>query len=153
MVMRKLLLCIALCISPTLCGADEHAACTDIAYDWFSLPADELRSIAHACKSGRFSELNYLRAYHHDLVTGGIAASSPTSVALVRNHANFSAYTFHMLLTEQMARHYYPTMAGQLAFLIEEYEVENEIAELWLRGYDNLASRLSELRTRKTEIK
>lgn len=148
--MRKLLLCIALCVSPALYGADEHAACTDIAYDWFSLPADELRSIAHACESGRFSELNYLRAYHHDLVTEGVATSSPISFARAESRANFHAYTFHMLLTEQMARHYYPTTAGQLAFLIEEYEVENEIAELWLRGYNNLASRLSELRTRKT---
>lgn len=148
--MRKLLLCIAVCVSPALSGADEHAACTDISYDWFSLPADRLRRIAHSCRSAHFSELNYLRAYHHDLVTEGIATASPISHTRPEGGADFSAYTFHMLLTEQMARHYYPTTAGQLAFLIEEYEVENEIAELWLRGHNNLASRLSELRTRKT---
>jgi hypothetical protein len=148
--MRKLLLWIALCVSPILYGADEHAACTDITYDWFSLPADELRHIAHSCRSGHFSELNYLRAYHHDLVNEGVVTSSAISFARPESRANFRAYTFHMLLTEQMARHYYPTTAGQLAFLIEEYEVENEIAELWLRGYNNLANRLSELRTRET---
>jgi hypothetical protein len=148
--MRKLLLCIALCGSPALSGAGEHAACTDISYDWFSLPADKLRRIAQSCWSRHFSELNYLRAYHHDLVTGGIAPLSPIGNTRPEGGAHFSAYTFHMLLTEQMARHYYPTTAGQLAFLIGEYEVENEIAELWLRGYHNLASRLSELRSRKT---
>ena len=148
--MRKLLLWIALCISFNLYGADEHVACTEIEYDWFRLSADELRSIADSCRSGHYSELNYLRAYHLALVNEDVAASPSNSLARPDSHANFSSYTFFMLLTEQMARHYYPTTASQLAFLIEEYEVENEITELWLRGYNNLASHLNELRTRET---
>jgi hypothetical protein len=145
-----LLLCIALCFSPALFGADEHAACTDTAHDWFRLSAVELRAIAGTCKSGRFSELNYHRAYYRDLVSEGEATSSLIDYARSEGRANFSAYTFHMLLTEQMARHYYPATASRLAYLIREYEVNNEIAELWLRGYNNLANRLSELHSRRT---
>ena len=147
--MRKLLLCIALCFSPTLFGAEEHAACTDTTHNWFPLSAFELRKIAHSCKSGDFAELNYHRAYYQDLVSEAAATASLINYARSEGRANFSAFTFHMLLTEQMAHHYYPTTAGQLAFLISEYEVKNEIAELWLRGYNNLANRLSDLHTRR----
>ncbi|MGB5261590.1 MAG: hypothetical protein WBO34_13865 [Gammaproteobacteria bacterium] len=145
-----MLLCIALCVAPTLCGAAEHAACTDTGHDWFHLSAVDLREIAGTCKSGRFAELNYHRAYYRDLLSEGAATSSLIDYARSEGRANFSAYTFHMLLTEQMARHYYPTTASRLAFLIGEYEVNNEIAELWLRGYNNLANRLSELHSRRT---
>ena len=148
--MRKLLLCISLCISPTLFGADEHPACTDTNHDWFSHTTDRLREIAHSCPSALFGELNYHRAYYRDLVSEGAATSSLIDYARSEGRANFSAYSFHMLLTEQMARHYFPTTDGLLNFLIGEYESKNEIAELWLRGYNNLANRLSELQTRRS---
>ena len=149
--MRKLLLCISLCITPTLCGAEQHPACTDPSHDWSSHTAEQLRGIAGSCSSARFSELNFHRAYYRDLVSEGAATASLINYTRSEGRANFSAYTIHMLLTEQMARHYFPTTAGQLHFLIGEYEKKNEIAELWLRGYNNLANRLSELQTRRSD--
>ena len=146
--MRKLLLCITLCFSPILHGAQEHAACTTTGYDWFTHTAGELRKIAAACKSQRFAELNFHRAYYRDLVAEGDATASLIDYARSDSRANFSAYVFHMVLMEQLARHYHPTTAGQLSFLNREYEINNEIAELWLRGYNNLAMRLSEMHSR-----
>ena len=149
--MRKLLLWISLCCSPTLCGADEHPACTDTTHDWLSHNPERLREIARTCTAPRFAELNFHRAYYRDLVSESAATSTLIDYGRSEGRANFSAYTFHMLLTEQMARHYFPTTAGQLRFLINEYEKKNEIAELWLRGYNNLANRLSELQTRRSD--
>jgi hypothetical protein len=54
-----------------------------------------------------------------------------------------------MVVMEYLARHYFPTAAGQLSFLNREYEINNEIAELWLRGYNNLATHLSDLHTKR----
>ncbi|MBT8122599.1 MAG: hypothetical protein KJO10_08710 [Gammaproteobacteria bacterium] len=50
-----------------------------------------------------------------------------------------------------MAHHLHPTRIGQLLFLNGEYEVNNEIAELRLRGYSNLADRLGALQTRQPQ--
>lgn len=147
--MRKLLLCITLCFSPTVYGAPEHAACTTTGYDWFTHTAGELRKIASSCRSVRFSELNFHRAYFRDLVAEGDATASLIDYARSESRANFSAYVFHMILTEQLAAHYYPTTAGQLMFLNRAYEINNEIAELWLRGYNNLATRLTELHSER----
>ena len=147
--MRKLLLSLVFCISsPGLHGAEETPACTRTDYDWFRHSAHELRQFATACKSARFSELNYHRAYFRDLVTESDATASLIDFARSGNRADFSAYTFHMILTEQLARHYFPTTAGRLSHLIDAYEVNNEIAELRLRGYNNLANRLSNLQTK-----
>ncbi len=147
--MRKLLLCISLCCSPNLFGSDEHPVCTNASHDWHHYAAERLRKLAASCHSPRFSELNFHRAYYRDLVNEGAATASLIDYSRSEGRANFSAYTLYMLLTEQMARHYYPTTTGQLNFLIGEYEKRNEIAELWLRGYNNLANRLSELQTRR----
>ena len=147
--MRKLLLCLSLCFSPALFGSDEHPVCTDTSYDWSSYTAKRLRELAASCQSARFAELNFHRAYYRDLVSESTAAASLIDYHRSEGRANLRAYAFHMLLTEQMARHYFPTTAGQLSFLIGEYEMKNEIAELWLRGYNNLANRLSELQTRR----
>ena len=147
--MRKLLLCVALYFSPAVHGAQEHAACTNTGYDWFTHTAGELRGIASACSSERFSELNFQRAYFRDLVAEGDATSSLIDYARSESRASFSAFVFHMILKEQLARHYYPTTAGQLMFLNREYEINNEIAELWLRGYNNLATRLTELHSNR----
>jgi len=149
--MRKLLLCLSLCFSPNLFGAEEHPVCNDASHDWLRHTAERLRELAASCQSSRFSELNFHRAYYRDLVSESDAAAALIDYNRSEGRSNLRAYAFHMLLTEQMARHYFPTMAGQLSYLISEYEKKNEIAELWLRGYNNLANRLSELQTRRGE--
>ena len=147
---RKILLCLAFCLNCTrLQGAEPHPACNDTTYDWLMHSAAELRRLAAGCRSPRFSELNFHRAYFRDLVTEGNATASLIDYAPSESRANFGAYVVHMLLMEQLARHYYPTTAGQLLFLNSEYEINNEIAELWLRGYNNLALRLSEMHSRQ----
>ena len=149
---QTLLPCIALLVaSLNAHGADEHAACNTVTYDWYDHSADEMRHIASTCESGHFSELNFHRACFIDLVNEGAATAGLIDYVRTENRANFSAYKFHMMLAEHVARHLYPTRIGQLLFLNGEYEVNNEIAELRLRGYSNLADRLSALQTRRTQ--
>ena len=148
---QTLLPCIALLVaSLNAHAADEQTACNTVTYDWFGHSADEMRHIASTCESGHFSELNVHRARYIDLVNEGAATAGLIDYVRTENRANFSVYKFHMLLAEHVARHLYPTRIGQLLFLNGEYEVNNEIAELRLRGYSDLADRLSALQPRRT---
>jgi len=151
-VRRTRLACITLLFaSLNAQGADDHAACNTVTYNWFDHSSDELRHIASTCESGYFSELNFHRAYYIDLVNEATATAGLIDYVRTENRANLSAYKFHMMLAEQLARHLYPTRVGQLLFLNGEYEVNNEIAELRLRGYNNLADRLSALQSRREQ--
>jgi hypothetical protein len=122
-----------------------------VTYNWFDHDADEMRHIASTCESDHFSELNFHRAYYIDLVNEATATAGLIDYVHTETRANLGAYKFHMMLAEQLARHLYPTRIGQLLFLNGEYEVNNEIAELRLRGYTNLADRLSALQTWRTQ--
>ncbi|MGB5473859.1 MAG: hypothetical protein WBQ78_10330 [Gammaproteobacteria bacterium] len=142
------ILALWLAAAGTCCG-DEHATCTDTDYDWHALATDALRTIAGNCRSGAFAELNYHRAYLQDLLGENAAVSGLISYPAARE-PNMESHAVHMLLLEQLAPLYYPSARERAAFLNAEYEIRNEIAELWLRGYGTLATRLSEQRTHNT---
>ena len=149
---QRRLACIALFLaSLNVQGADIHTACNTVTYNWFNHSAEEMRQIASSCETGYFSELNFHRAYYIDLVNEATATAGLIDYVRTENRANLGAYKFHMMLAEQLARHLYPTRIGQLLFLNGEYEVNNEIAELRLRGYSNLADRLSALQSRREQ--
>ena len=133
--------------------AGEHAACADPAYEWHALTADELRAIAGDCRSGAFAELNYHRAYFRDLLGENAAVSGLISYPAFGKEPNMEAHAVHMLLLEQLAPLYFPSITERVAFLNTEYEIRNEIAELWLHGYGTLATRLSEQHTRNTHAR
>ncbi|HUT41542.1 MAG TPA: hypothetical protein VM011_09390 [Gammaproteobacteria bacterium] len=50
------------------------------------------------------------------------------------------SHGLHMLLLDQLAPPYYPSVWERVAFLNAEYGIRNEIAELLLRGYGKLAT-------------
>lgn len=134
-------------------AAGEHAACTDPAHDWQSLSATELRTIAAHCSAAPFMALNYHRAYLRDLLGEDAAVAGLITWTTFERQPVMAAHAVHMLLLEQLASLYYPGVAERVAFLNAEYEIGNEIAELWLHGYGTLATRLSEQRTDSTPIR
>jgi len=126
------------------CASDEHAACIDTGYDWYTLSATELRAIAGQCTSRPFAALNYQRAYYHDLLDENAAMSGLIPYSTAESQPGLESFGMHMLLLEQLAPLYFPSVNDRVAFLNAEYEIRSEIAELWLRGYGTLAARLSE---------
>lgn len=146
---RELLLALWL-MSAGLCSAADHPACREPAYDWLALTPGELRSIAATCSTPSFGELNYHRAYLRDLLGEDAAVAGLISWTAIERQPAMESHGVHMLLLEQLAPLYLETMQERVAFLNAEYEVRNEIAELWLRGYGTLAARLSERHTSNT---
>lgn len=147
---RSLLLCLVISLaenSPLL--ATEHAACNKVGYDWSHLTAGELRSIAANCQSNGYSNLNYHRANYLDLIVENKRISSLVYPTRSGTEANISARLFHMVLVEQLTPYYMYSEMQQLAFLNEEYHINNEIAGKWLRGYADMTKRLDRLQTQR----
>ncbi|MEZ5543123.1 MAG: hypothetical protein R3F42_13955 [Pseudomonadota bacterium] len=132
------------------CAAAEHPACTDPAFDWYALSPGELRAIAGSCSSTAFTELNYQRAYLTDLLGEDAAAAGLISWSTFERQPDMASHGIHMLLLEQLAPLYIAAVPERLALLNQEYEIRNEIAELWLRGYGTLATRLRELHSQNS---
>jgi len=140
---------LALCLVATgACADDQQAACTDTAFDWSGLSSTELRAIARQCDSRPFAELNYHRAYYRDLLSENAAVSGLISYSVADSQPSMESFGVHMLLVEQLAPLYLDSMPERVAFINTEYELMNEIAELWLHGYGTLANRLSEKHSR-----
>jgi hypothetical protein len=138
-------LLLALCLVATgACADDEEAACTETTYDWSAQSAAALRTIAGRCNTRPFTELNYHRAYYLDLLGEDAAAAGLISYSVADSQPSMESFGVHMLLVEQLAPLYFPSGRERVAFLNSEYELMNEIAELWLHGYGTLATRLSE---------
>lgn len=123
------------------------AACTDPAHDWLALSAAELRAVAGRCTAPPFKALNYHRAYFRDLLGEDAAMAGLITLTRIERQPVMASHAVHMLLLEQLAALYYPGVAERVDFLNAEYEIRNEIAELWLHGYGTLATRLSEQQT------
>lgn len=130
------------------CGnaaAVEHGACIDTGYHWQQHDPDELRRIAGQCSKPLFSDLNYHRAYYLDLAKESEKLAGLVSWSYSESSANSRAHILYMQMVEQLAPHYYSSDEALAAWLVSEYEFRNEVAELWLHGYGNIAERLSEL--------
>jgi hypothetical protein len=125
--------------------ADERSACSDPGYDWYRHSPLELRRIASQCNTRLYSELNYHRAYYLDLLRESEAVSGVISWSDNGSAASATAHKLYMQLVEQLAPLYYTSDEELAAWLVSEYEIRNEIAELWLRGYGVLAERLGRL--------
>lgn len=150
--LKRLVFCAVTCLAATRpLAAAEPRACIDPGYDWFSHTSAELRLLADQCTTDAFTELNYHRAYFRDLTSEADAAAELIDFSRSSSRANFENYAFYIMLVEKLAPLYFQTAAAQLEMLNNEYEINNEIAELWLRGYDNLVARLTELHSRRTE--
>ena len=147
--MRKILLALAICLSPALYGADTHTACLNASYDWFHHSAEELRNIAVTCENGPFSELNYHRAFYRDLVNENEITSSLLSHSRTNTSLYVSARLLQMVLIEQIAPYYYASDRQRANYLNREYQINNEIAGAWLRGYASLAKRLDRIESEK----
>jgi len=132
------------------CASDEPAACSDTGHDWYTLAASELRTIAARCTSPAFADLNYNRAYYLDLLDEDAAVSGLIPYSSVENQPDMESFGVYMLLIEQLAPLYYPSTRDRVAFLNAEYEIRNEISELWLHGYGTLAARRSEQHSNNT---
>lgn len=130
------------------CRAAEHAACHDPSHEWYTLSPEALRGIAASCTSASFAELNYQRAYMRDLLGEDAAVSGLISWTTLERAPRMEAHGVHMLLLEQLSPLYFASVTERVAFLNAEYEIRNEIAELWLRGYGTLATRLSDRHSR-----
>ena len=89
-------------------------------------------------------DLNALMPYYRDLVDESETTSSLIHYSRSRSRTSLRAHRVLMLMIEELAPLYYTDTREQLFFLNRQYEINNEIAELWLRGYGNLATRLSD---------
>lgn len=58
------------------------------------------------------------------------------------NNPDLETYQIYIGLIEAFAATLYPDPVERLNFLTQEYSRQIEIAELRLRGYDNLADRM-----------
>ncbi len=150
--LKRLVFCAITCLAAIRpLAAAEPSACTDPGFDWISHTPAELRLLANQCETDAFAELNYHRAYFRELTREADTAAELIDFSRSSSRTNFENYVFYIMLVEKLAPLYYHTEAAQLAMLNNEYEVNNEIAELWLRGYDNLVARLTELHSRRAE--
>ncbi len=125
-------------------AGDEPVACSETGHDWYTLPASELRTIAGRCTSRAFADLNYNRAYYRDLLDENAAVSGLIPYSSGESQPNMESFGVYMLLIEQLAPLYFPSVTDRVAFLNAEYDIRNEISELWLHGYGTLAARRSE---------
>jgi hypothetical protein len=141
--MRKLsLLFGALLLGGSPLQAEEHAACWDMDYQFEKHSPQELRRIAASCRSALVSTLYSQRAEHADLVEEHKLLSNMAIQSRGGTNPDLETYRIYIGLIEAFAANLYPDPVERLYFLTEEYSRQIEIAELRLRGYDNLADRM-----------
>jgi hypothetical protein len=141
--MKKLALLFgALILGGSPVQAEEHAACWDMDYHFENHSPQELRQIAASCRSALVSTLYSQRAEHADLVQEHLALSGMTTWSRDGNKPDLETYRIYIGLIEAFAAALYPDPVERLNFLTREYSRQIEIAELRLRGYDNLADRM-----------
>jgi hypothetical protein len=141
--MKKLsLLFGALLLGSSSLQAEEHAACWDMDYRFEKHSPQELRQIAASCRSTLVSKLYSQRAEHADLVEEHLAFSNMTIQSRGGKNPDLETYRIYIGLIEAFAATLYPDPVARLNFLTKEYSRQIEIAELRLRGYDNLADRM-----------
>jgi hypothetical protein len=102
----------------------------------------ELRRIAASCRSALVSTLYSQRAEHADLVEEHKLLSNMAIQSRGGTNPDLETYRIYIGLIEAFAANLYPDPVERLYFLTEEYSRQIEIAELRLRGYDNLADRM-----------
>jgi len=119
-----------------------HHNCPDLATSHEQFTSNELKNIATACKSESIKQLFYNRAYHKELISESryLFRLIPHS----EQNSNHRLYAYHIYISmiEAMAPIWYPDAEARAQFLNNEYELQNEIAELRINGYDQLADRL-----------
>jgi hypothetical protein len=145
---RDAWLWMALLVSSVAC-AQEYPGCQEPDYDYTGHSASELRAIAASCKWSAMRQLYYRRAYHADLVVESRILSGLIPYSHRDVDVQFEAYRIYMGLIEALAPVWFPDPAERIAFLNGEYGRRSEVAELRLRGYDQLADRLE----RQTTVK
>lgn len=107
-------------------------------------PAELLRQAAKSCDSQSLAMLYYNRAYHADLLEHYRSVMRLDSYRGQEDAKNYHAYRIFIGLSEALAQSR-AASEGQteaVAWLNSVYERAGEIAELRLKGYDNLADRM-----------
>jgi hypothetical protein len=122
--------------------ADEHPACRDLDFPYASRTSKELRAIAKSCDQEAIASLYYRRARHVDLVDEGRVLSGLIPYSAREKGSDFDTYRIYIAFLEAFSSVWYPDISERAAFLNSEYDRLGEVAELRLRGYDNLADRL-----------
>jgi hypothetical protein len=125
-----------------LAQADEHPACRDLDFPYASLSSGELRVIARSCAKEEIASLYYRRARHAELLDEGEVLSGLIPYSRREQSSHFDTYRIYIAFLEAFAAVWYPDAGARAAFLNKEYDRLGEVAELRLRGYDNLADRL-----------
>lgn len=139
-VSKSALLGITLFCLSALAGAES--SCSDTAAPFEQLSSDELVSIAAACESEALKQLFYNRAHHQELIEETHQYSRLIPYSKRDSSQHLYGYRFYIAMIEAMAPVWYPDAKARIRFLNTEYEYCNEIVELRLQGYDNLADRL-----------
>jgi hypothetical protein len=122
--------------------AGEHPACKDSRYPYASHTSSELRAIAKSCTVEAIASLYYRRARHADLIDEGEVLSGLIPHSRREQSSYFDTYRIYIAFLEAFSAVWYPDFSDRAAFLNKEYDRLGEVAELRLRGYDNLADRL-----------
>lgn len=143
--MRKLsALLLVLLTAPAAAAGWEHPSCSQPPPGTEAASAAELRAIAETCRHPALARLHYNRAYHRYLVDEARVLSRLIAHAPDSAGTEFLAYRLYIALVEQMAPHWFDDPVRRAHFLNGEYQRRGEIAELRLRGRDNLADRLEQ---------
>lgn len=122
--------------------AEAGQNCSDITVPYEQFSSDELASIALACESEAVKQLFYNRAHHQELINESHQYSRLIPYSNRSSGQHLYSYRFYIAMIEAMAPVWYPDAEARIRFLNTEYEYYNEIVELRLQGYDNLADQL-----------
>lgn len=124
--------------------AQEHPGCRNLDYGYQQHTPVELRAIAASCRYPDVAYLYYNRAYHAELLSRADAMASliPYSGREKQKQYDLLSYRYYMAMIEDLASVWYPDPIARVRFLNLEYDRRSEIAELRLKGYDQIADRL-----------
>ncbi|MFC1685341.1 hypothetical protein ACFL0R_07740 [Pseudomonadota bacterium] len=132
-----------------VCVAGERPACSNPAYDYATQDTDGLRRIAASCEQEAISELFYHRAYHAGLLAEAELLSQLIPYEGGRHETLVETHFLYMALVEELAKVWYPNLGERVAFLNDEYQLQNEVVELRLHGFDHLADHLVQKMVRR----
>jgi hypothetical protein len=143
--MRQALLLLALALTALDAPAGEAPECIRAPFEHAGHSPRQLRAIAAACPERIMARLYYNRAYHLELLEDFRALGSLISYGGAGSSIHAEAYRTLIGLYEAFARAAWQRSGGAqvIAALNDGYEKATAVAELRLKGQDNLADHLA----------